>query len=220
MRPFVFINLASSLDGKISNERREQVRISSPEDFEVVDRLRAESDAVMVGIGTIISDNPKLTVKSEELKMVRLEKGLKPNPTRVVVDSRCRIPLSSHTLNNEAETIVAVSRRADREKVEKLRQKAEVFVAGEERVNLRALLEHLYSRGIRKVMVEGGGELNHSLIKDGLVDEFRIFYSGMIIGGRNSPTPVDGGSFETPVKAELKSYEVLGNGIAVIWRLC
>jgi len=219
MKPFVFINIASSLDGKISNERREQIRISSPEDFQAVDRLRAESDAVMVGIGTVLSDDPRLTVKNEKLRRMRIKKGLKPNPLRVVVDSKCRIPLNSKILNDEAETIVAVSKNADRKTVGRVEQRAEVFVSGERRVDLRELLEYLYVRGIRRVMVEGGGELNRSLIKEGLVDEFRVFYSGIVIGGKNSPTPVDGESFETPVKAKMRSFEILGNGIAVIWRL-
>ncbi len=219
MRPFVFINIASSLDGKISNEKREQVRISTPEDFQAVDRLRAESDAIMVGIGTVLFDNPRLTVKSRELREMRVMRGLRPNPMRVVVDSRCRTPDDSEVLNEEAETIIAVSRAADEKKVEKMREKATVVVAGEERVDLRELLKTLYRMGVRKVMVEGGGELNHSLIRDGLADEIRIFYSGMIIGGRNSPTPVEGEAFEIPVQAELKSFEALGNGVAVVWRL-
>jgi len=175
MRPFVFINAAMSLDGKISNEKREKVRISSKEDFEIVDRLRAESDAVMVGIGTVLSDNPKLTVKSEKLREERMKKGKQPNPIRVVVDSKARTPLSSRILNDEAKTIIAVSKIADRERVEKLREKAEVVVFGKDKVDLRALLEYLYSKGVRKLMVEGGSEINHSLIKEGLIDEIRVF---------------------------------------------
>ncbi|NOY12024.1 MAG: 2,5-diamino-6-(ribosylamino)-4(3H)-pyrimidinone 5'-phosphate reductase [Archaeoglobi archaeon] len=219
MRPFVFINAAMSLDGKISNDRREQVRISSPEDFRVVDRLRAESDAVMVGIGTVLSDDPKLTVKSEELRRERVERGLPENPIRVVVDSRARTPLSSQVLNQAARTIVAVAEVAEKEKVELLRRRAEVFVAGKERVDLRALLEHLYSIGVRRLMVEGGSEINYSLIREGLVDEIRVFYSGMVIAGRRAPTLVSGESFDTPVEARLKSVEPLGNGVAVVWEM-
>uniref|UniRef100_A0A7C3YER5 2,5-diamino-6-(ribosylamino)-4(3H)-pyrimidinone 5'-phosphate reductase n=1 Tax=Geoglobus ahangari TaxID=113653 RepID=A0A7C3YER5_9EURY len=219
MRPFVFINAAMSLDGKISNEKREKVRISSKEDFEIVDRLRAESDAVMVGIGTVLSDNPKLTVKSEKLREERMKKGKQPNPIRVVVDSKARTPLSSRILNDEAKTIIAVSKIADRERVEKLREKAEVVVFGKDKVDLRALLEYLYSKGVRKLMVEGGSEINHSLIKEGLIDEIRVFYSGIIIGGAMAPTLVGGKSFDPPIRVELKSYEVLGNGVAIIWRI-
>ncbi len=220
MRPFVLINIASSLDGKISNENREQIKISSQEDFEVVDRLRAESDAIMVGIGTVLSDDPRLTVKNDLLKRKRLRKGKSVNPLRVVVDSKCRIPLNSKILNDEADTLIAVTEKADKKRVEEVKKRAEVFVAGNEKVDLKMLLNYLYKKkGIEKLMVEGGGELNYSLIKEELVDEIRIFYSGMIIGGKNSPTPVDGFSFSIPLRAKLKSFEVLGNGIAVVWSL-
>ncbi len=219
MRPFVFINIASSLDGKISNERREQIRLSSKEDYQVVDRLRAESDAIMVGIGTVLSDNPKLTVKSELLRKMRVKKGLKPNPLRIVVDSKCRIPVNSEILSKDADTLVAVSENARKDRVEEVRKRAEVFSAGNDRVDLGALMRYLHHTGIRKVMVEGGGELNYSLIRENLVDEIRVFYSGWIVGGKDSPTVIDGTSFDVPLRAELKSFEVLGNGIAVVWRL-
>lgn len=218
-RPYVFINSAVSLDGKISNERREQVRISTPEDLEVVDRLRAESDAIMVGIGTVLSDDPKLTVKSEKLRKMRVKLGKPENPLRVIVDSRARIPLNSQALNGMADTLVAVSERADREKIRELEKKARVFIAGRERVDLVALLEYLDSVGVRKLMVEGGSELNYSLIKHGLVDEIRVFYSGIIIAGRSAPTLVSGNSFAVPIRARLKSVEVLGNGVAVVWEM-
>ncbi len=219
MRPYVFINSAMSLDGKISNEKREKIKISSREDFEVVDKLRSESDAVLVGIGTVLSDNPKLTVKSELLREKRIKKGKDANPIRVVVDSRARTPLNSNVLNKEAKTIIAVAKIASEEKVRKLKEKAEVVVFGENKVNLRKLLEYLYKIGVRRVMVEGGSEINYSLIKKGLVDEIRVFYSGMIIGGKEAPTLVSGKSFDKPIKAKLKSFEKLGNGIAVTWEM-
>jgi len=219
MRPFVFINCAMSLDGKISNERREQIRISSREDLEIVDRLRAESDGVMVGIGTVLSDNPRLTVKEERLRRLRVERGFDENPLRIVVDSKARTPPNSFVLDGSARTLIAVSKIADRERVEMLRQKAEVVVFGDKRVDLGKLLEYLYKQGVRKLMVEGGAEINYSLLKEGLADEIRVFYSGMIIGGKNSPTLVSGRSFDPPLKAKLKSFENLGNGIAVVWEV-
>ncbi len=219
MRPFVFINSAMSLDGKISNDRRERIRISSEEDFGVVDKLRAESDAIMVGIGTVLSDNPSLTVKSEDLRRKRLEEGKDANPLRIVVDSKARTPINSKILSKDAKTIVAVTETADMARVEKLRYKAEIVVFGRDRVDLKKLLEYLYDIGVRKLMVEGGSEINYSLIKSGLVDEIRVFYSGIIIGGKLAPSLVSGISFDKPIKAKLKSYEKLGNGIAVTWEI-
>lgn len=219
MKPFVFINIASSVDGKISDESRRQLKISCEEDFERVDRLRAESDAIMVGIGTVLADNPRLTVKSEELRRKRVEKGLPENPVRVVVDSRCRIPLDAKVLSDDAETVVAVAKVADREKVERLKQKAKVVVFGMNRVDLTALMRYLHEMGVRRVMVEGGATLNYGLLKEGLVDEIYVYYGNMIIGGANAPTVVDGSSFNPPIELELISVERLGKGVLTRWRV-
>ena len=219
MKPFVFINIAASVDGKISDESRRQLKISCEEDFKRVDKLRAESDAIMVGIGTVLADDPRLTVKSEELRGWRTDQGKPENPIRVVVDSRCRIPLNAKVLNKEAKTIVAVSKLADRSRVEKLRHKAEVVTFGESKVDLRALMRYLYKIGVRKVMVEGGATLNYGLLKEGLVDEIYVYYGSMIIGGAKAPTIVDGSSFNPPIELELISIEKLGRGVLTKWKV-
>ncbi|HIP57812.1 MAG TPA: 2,5-diamino-6-(ribosylamino)-4(3H)-pyrimidinone 5'-phosphate reductase [Archaeoglobus profundus] len=217
-KPFVFINIAASVDGKISNEQRRQIRISSNEDLRRVDRLRAESDAIMVGIGTVLSDDPKLTVKSEELRLERIKRCLSENPIRVIVDSKCRIPLNAKVLNDEAKTIVAVSRQANKNKVKVLMERGvEVVEFGEKLVDLRELMNYLYNIGVRKVMVEGGATLNYSLLKEKLVDEIYVYYGNIIIGGQNSPTIVDGQSFNPPINLELISVERLGNGVLTKW---
>ncbi len=219
MKPFVFINIAASVDGKISDESRRQLKISCEEDFKRVDRLRAESDAIMVGIGTVLADDPRLTVKSEELRRWRTDQGKPENPIRVVVDSRCRIPLNAKVLNEEARTIVAVSKLADRSKVEELRHKAEVVIFGESKVDLKALMGYLYEIGVRKVMVEGGATLNYGLLEEGLVDEIYVYYGSMIIGGAKAPTIVDGLSFNPPIELELISVEKLGRGVLTKWKV-
>jgi 2,5-diamino-6-(ribosylamino)-4(3H)-pyrimidinone 5'-phosphate reductase len=219
MRPFVFINIAASADGKISNESRQQIRISCREDMERVDKLRASSDAIMVGIGTVLSDNPKLTVKSSILREQRIKNGLNPNPMRVVVDGRCRIPPDAEVLNEEAKTIVAVSELANPERVDKIKKRAEVLVSGKTKVNLKTVVKELYNRGIRRLMVEGGGTLNQGLLQEGLVDEIVMYYGNLIIGGKNSPTPVDGRSFSPVLELELIELERVGNGLVARWKI-
>ncbi|HIP62984.1 MAG TPA: 2,5-diamino-6-(ribosylamino)-4(3H)-pyrimidinone 5'-phosphate reductase [Archaeoglobus profundus] len=219
-KPFVFINIAASVDGKISNEQRRQIRISSNEDLKRVDKLRAESDAIMVGIGTVLSDDPRLTVKSEKLRLERIERGLSENPIRVIVDSKCRVPLNAKVLNDEAKTIVAVSKQADRNKVKILEDLGiEVVEFGEKLVDLRELMNYLYNIGVRKVMVEGGATLNYSLLKEKLVDEIYVYYGNVIIGGQNSPTIVDGQSFDPPINLELIGVERLGDGVLTKWKV-
>ncbi len=215
MKPFVFVNVAASLDGKISDERRRQLRISCEEDLKRVDKLRASADAIMVGIGTVLADDPRLTVKSEELRRRRVEEGKSENPLRVVVDSKCRLPLNAKVLNGEAKTLIATSKAANSERVAEVSKFAEVVVLGEQQVDLRALMEELYARGVRKLMVEGGGTLISSLLREALVDEMYVYYAPIFIGGANSPTLCDGKSFIPPLKAELEFVKRFGEGILI-----
>jgi 2,5-diamino-6-(ribosylamino)-4(3H)-pyrimidinone 5'-phosphate reductase len=201
------------LDGKISDEKRRQLRISCREDLERVDELRASADAIMVGVGTILADNPKLNVKSKELRERRLREGRTENPLKVVVDSKCRIPDDAQVFDGKV--IVAVSKLAKRESLERIAKKAQIVVLGEEKVDLNSLLNFLYDQGVRRLMVEGGGTLISSLLREGLVDEMFIYYAPIIIGGSNSPTICDGRSFELPVRMEIVSFERLGEGILV-----
>lgn len=217
MRPYVLINVAASLDGKISDESRRQFRISCREDLRIVDELRAKSDAIMVGIGTVLADDPRLTVKSEELRRKRIKEGKDENPTRVVVDSRCRIPANSKVLNNEAKTIVAVSKAADESRIREISKRAEVVVFGEDKVDLSEMLRYLSSIGVERLMVEGGGTLISSLIANKLVDEMRIYYAPMIIGGSKSPTICDGNS--KVVRCTIERIEKVGEGFAVFVKL-
>ena len=224
-RPFVTVNMAMSADGKISSVERRQVRISGAADRERVDRLKAESDAVMVGIGTVLADNPSLTVKSEELKKERVQAGKPENPARIVVDSRGRTPVSADILHKGAgERIIAVSERAgaDDDAAERYRGLATVIIAGEEEVDLPVLLERLSDLGIRRLMVEGGGSLVASLFARGLVDEFYTFVGNMVIGGRDAPTPADGPGFPNDnefVNLSLMDVGELDEGVLLRWRV-
>ncbi|MEM0266459.1 MAG: 2,5-diamino-6-(ribosylamino)-4(3H)-pyrimidinone 5'-phosphate reductase [Archaeoglobaceae archaeon] len=213
MRPHVFVNVAASIDGKISDESRKQIKISCEEDLKRVDELRASADAIMVGIGTILADDPKLNVKSEVLRKRRVLEGKSENPIKVVVDSKCRIPENAKIFEGKA--IVAVSKLADKERIERISKIAEVVVFGEKKVDLKSLLRYLYEKGVRRLMVEGGGTLIASLLRENLVDEIFVYFAPIIIGGERSPTICDGRSFEKLLRLQLVSVERLGEGILV-----
>jgi 2,5-diamino-6-(ribosylamino)-4(3H)-pyrimidinone 5'-phosphate reductase len=196
MRPYVVINIAMSADGKISTRERRQVRISGAQDFTRVDRLKAGCDAVMVGINTVLADDPSLTVKSEECRNYRRKQGWDDHPVRIVVDSTGRIPPDASILHKgEGKRVVAVSKRADATKISLLEKKATVIVAGEDEVDLFALMNELGAMGIHRVMVEGGGTLIAGLIEAGLVNEIYTFIGNIIIGGKDAPTFTDGEGF-------------------------
>ena len=221
MRPFVFVNVAMSADGKISTRERRQVRISGSADFARVDRIKAESDAIMVGIGTVLADNPSLTVKSPELRAGRRAAGKDEHPIRVVVDSAGKIPLDADILHKgTGKRIVAVSRRADLEKVAALGERAVIVIAGDETVDLAALLAELYRQGVRRLMVEGGGTLIWTLFEQGLVDELQTFVGNIVIGGKDAPTPADGDGFTREVdftRLRIVETERLDDGLLIRW---
>jgi 2,5-diamino-6-(ribosylamino)-4(3H)-pyrimidinone 5'-phosphate reductase len=223
MRPYVVVNVAMSADGKISTRERRQVKISGVQDFVRVDRLKAGSDAVMVGIGTVFADDPSLTVKSDECRSHRLHRGVDEHPFRIVVDSTARIPLEAAILNKGAgKRIVAVSHRADPRKIAALEQKATVIIAGEKDVDLTTLMEKLGEMGIQRVMVEGGGTLIAGLISAGLVNEIYTFIGNMIIGGKDSPTFVDGNGFISEsefCRLTLLETHRIENGVLLHWHV-
>jgi 2,5-diamino-6-(ribosylamino)-4(3H)-pyrimidinone 5'-phosphate reductase len=223
MRPHVLVNVAMSADGKISTRERRQVKISGTADFLRVDRFRAASDAVMVGIGTVLADDPSLTVKSDELKHERKAKGQDEHPIRVIVDSNARIPLTASVLTKgEGKRVIGVSRQADPAKVAELKKMATVVVSGENEVDLTLLLGELSAMGVQKLMVEGGGTLIASLFSANLVDEIYTFVGNIIIGGRDAPTPADGSGFLKDTEFTwlmLHEFIPTGDGILLHWKV-
>jgi len=193
---YVFVNAAMSADGKLSTRRREQVRISGPEDFARVDRLRADADAVLVGVGTVLADDPHLTVDDPSLRADRTDRGDPATPARVVVDSSGRTPADARILDGEATTYVVVSAAATDARRRALdRAGAEVVVAGEERVDVDDAVAELSTRGVDTLMVEGGGEIIHSCFAAGVVDDLSVYVGSLIVGGRDAPTLADGDGF-------------------------
>jgi len=204
----VVVNAAMSADGKLSSRRRTQVAISGPADFERVDRLRSASDAVVVGVGTVLADDPHLT----------LDDPSEPQPARVVADSRARTPLDARVLDDAAPTYLLVSEAAPADRLAALRDRATLVVAGAERVDLPAAFEALAADGLDRLMVEGGGELIFSLFEDGLVDELSVYVGSTLVGGRDAPTLADGDGFvESFPKLELTSVERIDDGVLLRW---
>lgn len=208
-KPYVILNAAMTLDGKIASRSKDS-KISCKEDLDRVHRIRKEVDGIMIGINTALIDDPRLTVH-------RI-KGKIRNPTRIVVDSRARIPLKSRIFSDEAETIIAVSEKADEDKRERIRERASIIICGEEKVDLVCLMKELYKRGIRSILLEGGGTLNWGMLKDDLVDEIRVAISPRIVGGRDSVTLVEGEGYdliEEGKALKLKKYYPVGNDLVL-----
>ncbi len=185
-RPFVTLKTAATLDGKIATRTGDSRWVTGEEARRHVHRLRREHDAVLVAIGTVLADRPRLTV--------RLPEGGR-NPLRVVLDSRLRIPLDTPVTDvSEAPTWVFCTERRDRDKEKRLRERGvEVIVAGEgPRVDLGAVFDVLGKRGILSVLAEGGGELNAALLEGRWVQKAVAFVAPKWAGGRDAPSAVGG----------------------------
>lgn len=188
-RPFVILKAAASLDGKIATYRGESRWISCEESRRRVHALRNEVDAVMVGAGTAVRDNPELTV--------RLVEGEGQNPMRVVVDSSLRLPLDARLLveRPEIRTIVATTEKAPLERrraVEEMGREVLLLPEREGRVDLQSLMKKLAEMDVVSLLLEGGGELNASMVEDGLVDRVLIILAPIFVGGREAHTVLDG----------------------------
>ena len=209
-RPFVFINVAVTADGKIDTFQRRGAAISSARDKERVDRLRAESDAVMVGGRTLLDEDPKLTVKSEVLRAERLKRARPPNPVKVGVVTQAKIKEDSQFLNTgPADIVIFTTRRTSKRQLSLLKARhVDVYVDDAQQVNLERALATLKDLGIGRLMVEGGGTLNFELMRLGLVDEISIFIAPMIFGGESAPTLAAGLGLATSEAIPLKLVDV------------
>ena len=184
-RPFVAIKMAVSADGKSATRTGDSKWIGGREEREFVARLRSGFDAVMVGAVTVARDDPRLTSRM---------KGGK-DPLRIVVDGRLSIPFDAGILKNpDGRTIVATCRRAPEEKVRRIatESQAHVFMCGEKEVDLKALVQGLAGLGVRRILIEGGSEMNWSAIEAGIVDKLYLFVSPRIIGGKGANGVIGG----------------------------
>lgn len=220
MKPYVILNAAMTLDGKIATETGSS-NISGKEDLIRVHELRKEVDAIMVGINTVIADDPRLTVH-------KIESKKEDNPIRVVVDGKGRIPIESRITNNDAPTIIAVSDdyKSDltaSNKYQILKNNGvDFFFAGENQVDLAKLMNYLYEKGVKTLMLEGGSTLNFSMIKDGLIDEIRICVAPMVVGGVNAISLFGGDGFMTmdeSVKLELVDSFSCGKDLVLKYKV-
>lgn len=216
-RPRIIVNVAMTADGKIDSVSRTGAPISSQADKTRVDRFRASVDAIMVGGRTLAGEDPRLTVKSPLLRAERVKNGLPENPAKVGViteipltrdfvninrtsssgaSSKTTLPFENFLTSGSAKVFIFTTRCNQPDLLAAMEKTgAQIQVLGEDRVDLTAVFQHLLERGIRTVLVEGGGTLIAELFHLDLVDELTIYMAPILFGGSTSPTLADGPGF-------------------------
>lgn len=213
--PFVIMKTAMTLDGKIATRTNASRWITGVESRAYVHDLRDRVSGIMVGIGTVLVDDPSLTT--------RLNDREGKDPARIIVDSRARIPLEAKVLNlsSEAKTYIAVTENASREKMDKLMAKgAEVIMVSSKkgRVDLTELMKELGKRNIDSILLEGGSELNYAALEACIVDKLCSFISPKIVGGCTAKTPVGGEGkalMEEAITLQYVSTHFMGEDIMI-----
>jgi riboflavin-specific deaminase-like protein len=223
--PFILVNMAMTADGKIATSNRVVSSFGSRHDRDHLLRLRATSDAVMAGARTVDLNRVNLGPGPAEYRRLRLRRGLAEYNLRVIVSR-------SGTVNPNAEvfqrkfspTIVLTTRRATAGSLKKLRAVAsEVKICGAREVNFHRAMCWLRARwGIRRLLCEGGGEVNDALFRAGLVNELHLTVCPMIFGGRAAPTIADGlgaSALARVARLELKSARRRGDEMFFVYRV-
>jgi len=209
-RPHVIFSAAITLDGKLAT-RTGDSKLSSKKDKIRVHRLRSKADAILIGKNTAKIDDPLLSVRNIKKK----------NPVRIILDSNATIRTSSRILKtcSKIPTIIAVSKRAQKKNLQRLAKfPVQVIVCGKYTVNVKKLLGILKKKGIKNILVEGGGTTNWAFVKENLVDEAIITITPYLVGGINATTLVDGDGFSIiakSIKLKLKNVTKTKNEVVL-----
>jgi 5-amino-6-(5-phosphoribosylamino)uracil reductase len=220
-RPYVTLSCAMSIDGHLDSAAPRRLAMSNRADLDRVDQVRSENDAIMVGASTVRRDDPRLLVKSEDRKMRRIASGRASSPIKVTVTSSGELPADAAFFRSgEVEKIVYSPTGGVRRLEERLGDAATVVGLGE-RVAMGAVLDDLAGRGIRRLMVEGGGTLLTQFLADDLVDELHLVIAPFFVGEEGAPRVVGPATFPwtSARRATLASTRQIGDVVLLRYAL-
>lgn len=203
-RPFVYINMAMTADGKITSAFRQYPSFTTPYDKRNMDRLRAEADAILVGAGTLRADDPSFLVRDPEMQAYRRSLGKPEGLLKVLVSASLDIGADSRffTEPDGGGRIVATVDDAPPERIAALVERAEIWKFGRDQVEIPELLRRLRFRGVERLLLEGGGELNWCFVREDMVDELYVTIAPVLLGGRDAPTLLEGSGL--PMKRQVR----------------
>ena len=220
--PFVFANFAMTADGKIAYANRRFVPFAGERDQEHMMDLRATADAVMSGARTVDLSPATLGTGGAKHRRLRLKRGLKEYNLRIIASGSGSIDPDAEIFKHKFSSIIILTTRwAGERRLQKLRELAEVKICDERQINFPAAFRWLRSVwGVKRLLCEGGGELNDALIRAGLLDELHLTISPKIFGGRTAPTIADGlgvSRLADAAQFQLKSYRRVGDEMFLVF---
>ena len=217
-RPYVLLSCGMSLDGYVDDAARERLLLSNDADFDRVDEVRAGCDAILVGATTIRQDNPRLLVRSAERRAARVARGGSPTPVKVTVTSSCALdPAAQFFTVGDVDKLVYCATNSLPEARKRLGGVA-VLVDGGEPVDLHRVTADLHRRGIRRLMVEGGGTVHTQFLTAGLADELHLVVAPLFVGDSRAPRFVHDGVFPWGPRRRARLAEVRQIGDVVLLR--
>jgi 5-amino-6-(5-phosphoribosylamino)uracil reductase len=217
-RPYVLLSCGISIDGYLDNATGKRLLLSNDADFDRVDAVRAECDAILVGASTVRRDNPRLLVRSQARRDERVARGLQPSPVKVTVTGGGELdPSAQFFATGDIDKIVYCASSALEEARKRLGQVATVVDSGEP-VDLCGVMADLHARGVGRLMVEGGGTMHTQFLTAGLVDELQLVIAPFFVGDSRAPRFVGDGEFPWGPEHRAVLAEVRQIGDVVLLR--
>lgn len=220
-RPYITLSCAMSIDGYLDSESPRRLAMSNAADFDRVDQLRAESDAVMVGASTVRRDDPRLLVRSEERRMLRLAAGHPSSPVKVTVTCSGDLPPTSAFFQaGDGDKLVYCPNPVEPRIRGELGDRATVIALGEQ-VTMPAVADDLGGRGVRRLLIEGGGHVHTQFLVDDLVDDLQLVIAPFFVGESRAPRFVGAGRFPWTAarRAELADTRRIGDVVLLRYAL-
>ncbi|MEP7178455.1 MAG: dihydrofolate reductase family protein [Pseudonocardiales bacterium] len=194
-RPYTLLSCGMSIDGYLGHATAKRLALSNDADFDRVDAVRADSDAILVGAATIRTDNPQLLVRSQARRDKRVANGLSPTPIKVTVTGRAELdPCANFFTTGEIAKLVYCASATVADARSRLGPVATVIDGGEP-VDMRRLSEDLCARGVQRLMVEGGGKVHTQFLIDNLADELHLVVAPFFVGDSRARRFVNDGRF-------------------------
>lgn len=216
-RPYVLLSVATSIDGYIDDTSPNRLYLSNEADFDRVDQVRADADAILVGAGTIRADNPRLIVKSEARRAERAARGEPDHPLKVTVTGSGKLdPDLKFWRHGELKLVYTTDSGAVRAR-EQLGQLADVVSLGAA-IDFGAMLDDLGERGVRRLMVEGGGSIHTAFLSAGLVDEIHLAIAPIVVGDAAAPRFLNPANYPGAPHRRMRLVETRTIGDTVLLR--